>query len=494
MEYVMSNQSLESALSVGSLVRSVAETQEMKSTLGFYKLINEIGHGSFSHVYEAIDTRNGNRVAVKLFNSEFSGDGFVREVGLGMGLSHPNLLSVIDLGYAPDKKRYVVYRLALGDSLRPKMKQRGISRGFIGNYITQISRGLSVLHAKSVVHRDLKPENMLFDSKSPFSLLRLIDWGTAEIVNKQQAKGEMGSPAYMSPEQINGSCDTRADIYSVGVIAYELLFGRRPFTGAPIDVLRGHLKETPDFTGISDEMETVLRKALAKLSGERYQTIEDFYFEFEAALFGNKFDFDKNFVTNKGKKQSEIAVDDFSGWSVNRNGNSVGFEGDNAPNAEFEVVGRAKAVLSGASLIQFAVRDDVNFFYGFQDKVFEVKSPLYGMPPVAAIRKFNGDVWTINGASNPTLSGRNYSGELVKEIRLSQSLSDIFSFNSQKREKLLGIDLNRKNLFLFDVDETGNNFKTAKLGVEIRAVSVAEEKIMVETIKGTKHFVQDEFI
>jgi serine/threonine protein kinase len=494
MEYVMSNQSLESTLSIASLVRSVAETQEINITLGFYKLINEIGHGSFSHVYEAIDNRTGNRVAVKLFNSEISGDGFVREVGLGMGLLHPNLLSVIDLGYAPDKKRYVVYRLAHGGSLRPKMKQRGITRAFISNYITQISRGLSVLHAKSVVHRDIKPENMLFDSESPFSLLRLIDWGTAEIVNKQEAKGEMGSPAYMSPEQINGSCDTRADIYSVGVIAYELLFGRRPFVGAPIDVLRGHLKEIPDLTGISGEMEVVLRKVLAKIPDERYQTIKDFYFEFEAALSGDKFAFDKNFVTNKGKKQSEMAVDDLSGWAVNRNADSVGFEGDNAPNFTFEVIGAAKAALSGASLVQFAVRDDVNLFYGFQDKVNQVKSPLYGMPPVAAIRKFNGDVWTINGASNPTLTGRNYLGEIVKEIRLSQNLSDIFSFNSQKREKLLGIDLNRKTLFLFDMDEAGNNFKTVKLEVEINAVSASKEKIMVETVEGTKHFVQDEFI
>jgi serine/threonine protein kinase len=409
-------------------------------------------------------------------------------------LSHPNLLSVIDLGYAPDKKRYVVYRLAYGGSLRPKMKQRGINRAFISNYITQISRGLSVLHAKSVVHRDIKPENMLFDSENPFSLLRLIDWGTAEIVNKQQAKGEMGSPAYMSPEQINGSCDTRADVYSVGVIAYELLFGRRPFVGAPIDVLRGHLKESPDFTESSEEMEVVLRKVLAKIPDERYQTIEDFYFEFEAALLGDKFDFDKNFVTNNGKKKSEIAADDFSGWAINRNADSVSFEGDNSPNVEFEVVGTAKAVLSCTSLIQFAVRDDVNLFYGFQDKVMQVKSPLYGMPSVAAIRKFNGDVWTINGASNATLTGRNYLGEIVKEIRLSQNLSDIFSFNSQKREKLLGIDLNRKTLFLFDVDEVGNSFKTAKLGVEINAVSASDEKIMIETAEGTKHFVQDEFI
>ncbi|NJM54112.1 MAG: protein kinase [Blastocatellia bacterium] len=120
----MSKQSLESVWSIASLARLVADKEEISGTLGLYELLNEIGHGSFSQVYEAIDTRNGNHVAVKVFNSEVGGDGFVREVGLGMELSHPNLLSALDLGYAVDKKRYVVYQLANGGSLRRKIKKR----------------------------------------------------------------------------------------------------------------------------------------------------------------------------------------------------------------------------------------------------------------------------------------------------------------------------------------------------------------------------------
>lgn len=490
----MSDQSLESVLSFASLARLVADKEEVSGALGVYELIKEIGHGSFSQVYEAIDTRNGSRVAVKVFNSSVGGDGFVREVGLGMELAHPNLLSAIDLGYAVDKKRYVVYQLAEGDSLRQKIKQGKLSRAFISHYITQISRGLSALHAKSVVHRDIKPENMLFDNGNPFSLLRLTDWGTAEIVKKQQAQGEMGSPAYMSPEQINGSCDTRADIYSVGVIAYELFFGRRPFLGAPVDVLRGHLKEIPVFNEVSPEMEAVLRKVLAKKPDERYQTIEDFYFEFDAALLGKNLAFEKNFLSNQEKNKLEIAFDNLSGWSLKRDADMVTFDGNNPPKVKFEVLGAAQASLSGASLIQFALRDDANLFCGFENKVMQFKSSLYGMPPVVAIRKFKGDVWTINGASNTTLTGRNHLGAIVKEIRLSQNLSDLLSFNSQKREKLLGIDLNRKTLFLFDVDEAGNNVKTVKFGAEIKAVFTSEEKIIVQTIDGTKHFVQDDFI
>jgi serine/threonine protein kinase len=487
----MSDQSVESVLSIASLARLVADEDEISGALGFYELVKEIGHGSFSQVYEAIDSRDGSRVAVKVFNSNIGGDGFVREVGLAMGLSHPNLLSALDLGYAVDKKRYVVYQLAQGGSLRRKIKKGNISRAFISNYITQIARGLRVLHNKSVVHRDIKPENMLFDNEGPYSHLRLTDWGTAEIVSKQQAKGETGSPAYMSPEQINGSCDTRADIYSVGVIAYELFFGRRPFLGAPVDVLRGHLKENAVLTDISEELKGVFQKVLAKKPAERYQTIEDFLFEFDAALLSKNLLFTRHFSLDKEK--TEIAVDNLSGWTLNREADFLRFEGDNTPKIKFEVVGAAKAALSSASLIQFAIRDDKNLFCGFENKVMQFPAPLYGMPPIVAIRQFNSDVWTINGASNPTLTGRNYLGEIVKEIRLTQNLSDILSFNHHNQEHLLGIDLNRKSLFFFDGNQLGASPKTVKFDLEIKSVSVAEEKILVETVNGAKHLVQDEF-
>jgi serine/threonine protein kinase len=490
----MFNESIESGLSIASLAQIVEEKEEINDILGFYKLVNEIGHGSFSMVYEAIDTRNNKQVAIKLFNSETGGDGFVREVGLGMELSHPNLLSAIDLGYASDKKRYVVYPLAEGGSLREKIKRSGISHTLVSNYITQIARGLHALHAKSVVHRDLKPENMLFDSEKISSLLRLTDWGTAEIVSKQQAKGEMGSPAYMSPEQINGSCDMRADIYSVGVIAFELLLGRRPFLGAPIDVLRGHLQESPNFNGLSPEMEDVLWKTLAKNPDDRYQTIEDFYFDFEVALLGENLNIEKTFLTDTENIQGEIAFDNLNHWSLKRNDDFVTFVGENTPKIKFEVLGMAQANLSNASLIQFAVRDDVSLFYGFEEKVMQFRSTLYGTPPVVAIRKFNGDVWTINGASNPTLVGRNHQGDIVKEIRLSQNLSDLFSVNLQRREKLLGIDLHRKSLFLFEVDDVKNNIKMVKLEAFIKSVLVSEEKITVETEVGIKHLVYKDFI
>jgi DNA-binding NarL/FixJ family response regulator len=204
---------------------------------------------------------------------------FALELNILADFDHPNLIKVLDHGVTPNYAWYATEFMAQGD-LAKRITQVKLTRQQIKNYILMIASGLLALHRKGIVHRDIKPSNILFkDDDTPV----IADLGIAKDLSSDDAftiQGDvLGTPYYMSLEQINGSpVDKRSDIYSLGVVLYELLTGNRPFTGESImEVIYKHTSH--DLSPLPDavkDWQPVIDKMLAKNPADRYQDLEQF--------------------------------------------------------------------------------------------------------------------------------------------------------------------------------------------------------------------------
>ena len=269
-----------------------------------FRLLEVIGDGGMGRVYRAEEIGPGKSVAVKLLHAEFTGVDqvalrFEREATVMKQMSHPNIANVIEFGEWNGRMFLAMDMIAgqsldylIGDGLkhrRPLPTKRALE------IIKPVLDALEYAHAIGVVHRDLKPENIMV---TPGGLLsregvKLLDFGIAKLgqhaengsAQKLTAHGlVLGTPGYMSPEQASGlEADARSDIYSCGIILYQMLTGRRPFEGeTPFDVLRMHLNTPPppmrEVAGsawIPDAVESVVMRALAKRPANRYQSASD---------------------------------------------------------------------------------------------------------------------------------------------------------------------------------------------------------------------------
>ncbi len=197
--------------------------------LGPYEIVKLIGSGGMGKVYEARDTRLGRRVAIKVVAGEFN-DRFIREARAVGALNHPHICTLYDIG-----PNYLVMEFVEGNPLRGPLPIEGVRE-----YALQIADALDAAHRKGIVHRDLKPENILLTTSG----IKLLDFGLAKVIptgsdgeteaidGATQAGMLLGTFPYMSPEQAEGrSVDARSDIFSFGTVLYELLAGKRPFSG-----------------------------------------------------------------------------------------------------------------------------------------------------------------------------------------------------------------------------------------------------------------------
>lgn len=244
-----------------------------------YELVREVGRGGMAAVYEAHDRELDERVAMKFF---FGGDDqellqrFKQELLLSRKLAHINIIKVFDIGTFRGCK-FISMELLRGKSLTYHMHRKH-SRDVLLNLLIQVCAGLHAAHEAGVVHRDVKPDNLFVTEKG---VIKVMDFGIA----KQQAKpgltraGYMaGTPHYMAPEQIFsfGSVDRRADIYALGILAYEMFCGQLPFQGDDMmQLLQLHLKEPPRpprelAPDLPPALEAVILKCLAKKPEERF--------------------------------------------------------------------------------------------------------------------------------------------------------------------------------------------------------------------------------
>jgi formylglycine-generating enzyme required for sulfatase activity/pimeloyl-ACP methyl ester carboxylesterase len=257
-------------------------------TLGYYVIMRLLGSGGMGQVYLAEDSRLGRKVALKLLVPALVGDGesrsrFLREARLASALDHPNICTVLDVGESAGRC-FIAMQYVEGETLSRVIAGRPLPMDALLPIALQISDALAAAHQLDIVHRDVKPGNIMV---TPPGLVKVLDFGLAKLLEPKQGDvtgtGTLaGTPGYMSPEQARGErVDHRSDIFSFGVVLYEMATGRAPFRGdSSVDKLHAviHQPHAPVRElnpGASPELATVIDRALAKPAGERYQSMEE---------------------------------------------------------------------------------------------------------------------------------------------------------------------------------------------------------------------------
>jgi len=274
---------------------------------GRYRLIERIGEGAMGTVYLARHEGLQRQVAVKFLQEEFTGNReiaarFAREAIAAARLQHPNVISVYDSGADELGRCYLVMEYVGAESLRAVMEREGpIPRERALSLARQIAAALDHAHSLGIVHRDIKPENVLVLDVDGVECVKVIDFGIAKVFLPEGPSGPgltrsgivLGTPEYMAPEQAAGAeVDRRADIYALGVIAYEMLVGRRPFESDDVmSLLMAHLNATPPppstvrpDLGFGPEVDEAMAKALAKSPAARPQRAAELVEQLDAAL------------------------------------------------------------------------------------------------------------------------------------------------------------------------------------------------------------------
>jgi serine/threonine-protein kinase len=253
---------------------------------GRYRILRKLGTGGMANVYLAEDEVLGRRVAIKILNDRHAGDDqfverFRREAKNAASLSHPNIVSIYDRGEA-EGTYYIAMEYLDGRSLKELIVARGPAPIHLAvDYARQVLAAIRFAHRHGIVHRDIKPHNVLVDGEGR---LKVTDFGIARagVSQMTEAGSIIGTAQYLSPEQAKGApVDQTSDLYSVGVVLYELLTGVVPFSGdTPVEIAMKHLSSVPEppsakRADVPRDLDMVVMRALAKEPSERYQSAEE---------------------------------------------------------------------------------------------------------------------------------------------------------------------------------------------------------------------------
>ena len=280
-----------------------------------YEIIRKVGDGGMAFVYEAKDRLLNRTVAVKVLRPEFVDDEeflgkFKREAEAVASLSHPNIVNVYDVG-EDGKVHYIVMEFIDGQNLKDIIKNEGTLDEYTALEITkQIANALSAAHKKGIIHRDIKPHNILISNEG--RIVKVADFGIAKAVSNSTMTNIgsiIGSVHYFSPEQAKGKYVTNnADLYSLGIVLYEMLIGKVPFRGdSPIAIALQHINDEIEFTqdekvNIPQSVRTIIKKLTEKSSSDRYQSAEELIEDIEYIEKNIDLDFIKeydNYATQK---------------------------------------------------------------------------------------------------------------------------------------------------------------------------------------------------
>jgi serine/threonine protein kinase/Tol biopolymer transport system component len=327
--------------------------------IGHYKVLARLGAGAMGEVYLAEDTRLGRKVALKLLPTDFTIDEkrvrrFEQEAQAASRLNHPNILTIHEIGQEDDFQ-FIATEFIDGQTLRQRLSSARMELSEALDVAMQAAGALAAANEAGIVHRDIKPENLMLRRDG---YLKVLDFGLAKLSERQASADTdaptrvevttepgvvMGTVRYMSPEQARGlDLDARTDIFSLGVVLYEMIAGRAPFDGATMsDIIAAILKEEPVplrqyAPNVPAELEWVLKKSLAKDREERYQTCRELYIdlkrlrqelELQSKLEGRTTARLKSDATSIGQDTNnllhEVVTDDADGlaqprWTVSR--------------------------------------------------------------------------------------------------------------------------------------------------------------------------------
>jgi non-specific serine/threonine protein kinase len=263
-------------------------------TVSHYRILSEIGRGGMGVVYEAEDTSLKRRVALKFLPSHLTADTgalarFEREAQAAAALNHPNIVTVHEIGRHGEQV-FIAMEYVGGRTLREMVDERPLPLDQALDIAIQAGGALGKAHEAEIVHRDIKPANILFDTDGR---VRVLDFGLAKLRGVSELTREestLGTVRYMSPEQASGAeIDRRADVWSLGVVLYEMIAGKAPFTGEFENAVvysvtnEKHAPVTSLRSGVPLELERIIDKALAKKPEERYQRVDEMLVDLTAA-------------------------------------------------------------------------------------------------------------------------------------------------------------------------------------------------------------------
>lgn len=272
-------------------------------SIGRYEVLELLGSGGMGEVYLAQDTSLGRKVALKLLPALYTQDPdrlrrFEQEARTASALNHPNIITIYEIGHA-DSNHFIATEYLEGATLRAHLATTRIEASEALDVAVQVASALAAAHAKGVVHRDIKPENIMV-LREDYSLhgenhVKVLDFGIAKLTEVGSLDGEaptkplintnqgvvMGTVSYMSPEQARAIVvDARTDIWSLGVVLYEMLAGKIPFAGETAGDVRAAIlrdKPSPLSSEVPERLKWIVEKALRKDREDRYQTVREFF-------------------------------------------------------------------------------------------------------------------------------------------------------------------------------------------------------------------------
>ena len=287
-------------------------TGALKLVKGRFEVIEEIGEGGFARVYSAREITTGQRVALKVLKDAFQNDKevierFRREVFAVASINSPHVVGLADFGISGDEF-FIAMEFVEGPTLRDVIDQHEWSADSVHTIIGQIGAALEAAHAQNIVHRDLKPENvMLVSGPNDTMMVKVLDFGLAKLVELERNLGLapltrvgmcFGTPQYMSPELIYGKpVDRSVDVFALGVMAYEMIAGRRPWDGAAPQEVMVAVVKTPlppimrthaTMARRLDIINRFFQRALAKKKDERPADAPTFFRELSEAIYGER--------------------------------------------------------------------------------------------------------------------------------------------------------------------------------------------------------------
>jgi serine/threonine-protein kinase len=269
----------------------------INTTVGNYRVTKLLGEGGMGAVYLGEHPVIGRKVAIKVLHTALAADKdivsrFFNEARAIHLIGHPNIVEILDFGQTPDGQPYFIMEFLTGESLNEIVSRGPIGAPEVAVIADQMCRALSAAHAKGIVHRDLKPHNVQLIEKDGAPFVKILDFGVAKILAapdgsqsvKTRTGSLMGTPLYMSPEQCKGAglLDHRTDIYSLGVMIYEMLAGRPPFMAEGIGELfaKHMLEEAPSILDFAPQtpptMAAAVMKSLNKELDDRFPSMEEF--------------------------------------------------------------------------------------------------------------------------------------------------------------------------------------------------------------------------
>ncbi len=262
-------------------------------TISHYEITEKLGEGGMGVVYKALDTKLKRPVALKFLRADVVEDAeakerFLREAQAAAALDHPNICTVYEIDEA-EGQTFLAMAFVAGRTIKDKISDRPLKLDEVLGIATQTAEGLKAAHSKGVVHRDIKPANLMLTEEGQ---VKIMDFGLAQLAEQSRLTKTatiLGTPAYMSPEQTRRKpTDRRTDVWSLGVVIYEMVTGRLPFAGERQEaVLYAIGNEDPEpitalRAGLPIELDFIVGKALAKDPADRYQQVEEMIVDLRA--------------------------------------------------------------------------------------------------------------------------------------------------------------------------------------------------------------------